>query len=94
MNTLPIPHPDTLFRATSEGGVLLQMQEEIYYGLNTVGARIWELLPPECSRLEALVDRMSETYPDAGRDVLRQDVTELLESLLEAGLVVQPARRE
>ena len=86
-DTLPSHNPDVVFRTVSDGAVLLHTSEEIYYGLNPVGARIWEFLP-DSRDLGHLCERLAEVYPDAGEDQLHQDVTELLDDLRENGLVV------
>jgi hypothetical protein len=64
------------------------MDQEVYFGLNAVGALVWQNLPPVCSDLESLCARLRETYPDVLPDVLRADVAELLAQLLESKLVV------
>lgn len=64
---------------------LLNMKDGVYYGLNPVGARIWELIqkPIKVSGiLEVLVDEY-----DVERDVCQADLMELLEQLLEKELV-------
>lgn len=85
--TLPFPDPAVLFRPVSEGAVLLHVQDEIYFGLNEVGRRIWELLPPESSDLSDLIAALATAYPDVSEATLREDVTELLLQLRDAGLV-------
>lgn len=86
---LPRPHPAVEYSTVSEGAVLLHVETEVYYGLNTVGARVWELLP-EYEALPELCARLSEEYPDAAPGEIERDVAELLELLEEAELVVQP----
>ena len=85
---LPRPHPGVLFKTVSDGAVLLHVEEEIYFGLNDVGARIWQMLPPNCSSIDELCQRMSEAYADVPPEVLRADVLELLAQLEENQLVV------
>jgi len=85
---LPRPHPAAMFRAVSDGAVLLQMEDEVYFGLNAVGARIWQLLPPECSSLEDVCARLRESYPDVAADQILADVNDLLDQLREAKLLV------
>jgi hypothetical protein len=89
-SVLPRPHPAVVFRAVTDGAVLLHMEDEIYFGLNPVGTSIWELLPPACSHLDDLCARLLQKYPDVAPDVLRQDVVELLAQLQESQLVVAP----
>ena len=85
---LPRPHPAVMFREVSDGAVLLQMEDEIYFGLNSVGARIWQLLPPACTSLEDLCARLGEAYPEVPAAQLLADVTELLDQLRESKLLV------
>lgn len=88
---LPTPVPGVLFQALDDGAVLLSPATELYFGLNHVGARVWELLPPATSTLEELCARFREIYPDAG-DTLERDVAALLDQLLTEGLVNAAAR--
>lgn len=85
---LPHPHPAVMFREVSDGAVLLQMEDEIYFGLNEVGSRVWQLLPPTCADLDELCARLGEVYPDVPGDQLLADVTELLDQLREHKLLV------
>lgn len=88
---LPTPHPAVMFREVSEGAVLLQMEEEIYFGLNEVGTRVWRLLPPACSSVDEVCARLVEAYPDAAPEQIRSDVEELLGELRANKLVVEPS---
>jgi hypothetical protein len=85
---LPRPNPTVVFRTVSDGAVLLHMEHEVYFGLNTVGSLVWQNLPPVCSDLESLCARLRESYPDVLPEVLRADVAALLAELLESELVV------
>jgi len=85
---LPRPHPSVIFKTVSDGAVLLHVDEEIYFGLNDVGARIWQLLPPACLDLGDLCTRLAEVYSDVPAEVLRADVVELLNELEANQLVV------
>jgi hypothetical protein len=71
----------------SEGAVLLHVEDEVYFGLNEVGCRIWELLPPESADLADLVSALAAVYPEVSETTLKEDVTELLLQLRDAGLV-------
>lgn len=84
---LPVPDPAVLFRPVSEGAVLLHGDDEVYFGLDEVGAHIWELLPPRSAHLDEVVEALARRYPDVDRATLRQDVADLLDELKEAGLV-------
>lgn len=89
LTTLPTPNPAVVFRALPDGGVLFLTTDEVYFGINPVGAFIWEQLPPVCATLEALCDAVCARFPDAPADQVRADVEELLATFAEAGLVAQ-----
>lgn len=90
VEALPVANPTVVFRPIAEGAVLLSTTDEVYYGLNPVGTRVWELLPPACRTLDELCDQLSSEYRDVSPEIIRADVVELLRSLLAHGLV-QPA---
>ncbi len=84
---LPVPQPKVLFKAMSDGAVLFSTDNEVYFGLNSVGARIWELLPPVCATLDELCTRLSAEYPEVARSIIEADVKELLGDLAAHKLV-------
>lgn len=86
---LPQPNPTVVYCEVEDGAVLLSTEEEAYYGLNAVGARIWALLPPAHETLGSLCDALNQFYPAVSPNTLRQDVLELLTDLLKNGLVMQ-----
>jgi hypothetical protein len=88
---LPRPDPAVVCCEVEDGAVLLSTADEVYYGLNRVGLRIWQLLPPVHRQLDELCDAVARDYPDADRDELRADVEALLSDLLAAKLLVRPA---
>ena len=77
--------PEVLFQEVSGEMVLLDLESEQYFGLDTVGARIWSLMESGASERE-LVDRLLAEY-EVGRETLEKDVAELLDQLAEAGLI-------
>jgi len=77
-----------MYQALQDGAVLFSPSSEIYYGLNHVGSRIWELLPPATRTLDELVDRVAEAYPDAPPERIRRDAQALIADLGVNGLVV------
>jgi hypothetical protein len=85
---LPVPSQSVIYRSLSEGAVLFSTTDEVYFGLNEVGARIWELLPPVSSTLDELVRELSASYPEVELATIRADVVELLSELQSQGLVV------
>jgi hypothetical protein len=85
---LPKPAASVIFRRLPEGGVIYSTSSEIYFGLNDVGARIWELLPPACSTFAEMCDALERAFPDATASLIRRDVTRYLDELMANGLVV------
>src|SRR6185295_13440033 len=65
--------------------VILSLQNGIYYGLNTVGARIWELIqePKTVGELHTLIQQEFEVDPAR----CAQDLEALLEDLSNHGLI-------
>lgn len=85
---LPRPHPAVLFQPVPDGAILLHTEQEIYFGLNSVGVEIWQLLPPECTRVDEACEKLFARYPDVPQETIRADVVELLDGLAEQGLVI------
>jgi hypothetical protein len=87
---LPTARPEVIYQTVEDGAVLLDTAAEIYFGLNPVGAAIWELLPPASQSLDELCAALERRYPDADPEQLRRDVEELLDDLESNGLVSRP----
>ncbi len=84
---LPVADPNVIFKPLPEGAVLFSMKDEVYYGLNPVGMRIWQLLPPAKASLDDLCAALQADYPQVDPAVLRADVVELLGELTSLGLL-------
>lgn len=80
-----IPSPDVLFRELEGEAVMLDMGSERYYGLDEVGARIWQLLERNHD-VETVVTQMLAEY-EVSEEQLRSDLAHLIDDLAEAGLV-------
>ena len=78
--------PDNvLFRQLEDESVLLHLNKEIYYGLDDVGTRMWQLLA-QSETIQAAFEALSEEY-DIEADVLQRDLTGLIENLLAKDLL-------
>jgi hypothetical protein len=77
--------PDVLFRLLGNEGVLLNLRTELYLGLDSVGARMWTVLN-DAPSIQAAYDLLLQEY-DVEPDRLHQDLEELLDRLLEQGLI-------
>ena len=85
---LPHPSPSAIYKEPEEGGVLLSTTDEVYFGVNPVGARIWALLPPVSQTFGELCTALEHQYPQAGSERIRVDAQEFLEALIASGLAV------
>ena len=85
---LPTRNPKVIFKALATGAVLYSTEEEVYFGLNPVGVRVWELLPPAHQTLDEMCRVIASEYPEVGEDVIRADVAELIDELIKLGLVL------
>jgi hypothetical protein len=79
--------PDVLFQEVGGEVVLLNLADESYFGLDTTGARIWQLLAEgrDIGELQQILMDEFEVEPD----VLQADLSRLLAELTEAGLLVE-----
>ena len=66
--------------------VLLHLGTGIYFGLDAVGARIWQLLAEQQSA-EAVVPRLLQEF-EVDEPRLRRDIETLVAQLLAEGLLV------
>ena len=90
---LPNPSPQVIHRALPDGAVLFSTADEVYFGLNAVASKVWELLPPRLSTIGELCAALAAEYPDAPAATIRTDVLELLDQLRENALTVPPPAR-
>lgn len=81
--------PSVLSQRVGDELVLLDINSGMYYGLNEVGARVWQLLS-EGLDVTALVDVLADEY-EASHDTLEADVKKLLEDLGAKGLIAGDA---
>jgi hypothetical protein len=88
---LPTANPSVIFKVVADGAVLFAPGQEIYFGLNDVGARVWQLLPPASASLDELCAHLAAQYPDVPPETIRADVRELLDDLMKQGLVTPPS---
>jgi len=87
---LPVPDPAVIYQSLAEGAVLFSTRDEVYYGMNQVGARIWEALETSAT-WEEVYQKLLIQFPDAGDDLLRTDVQQLVEDLMHNHLLLPPA---
>jgi hypothetical protein len=76
---------DTLINMVDGEAVILSLKSERYFGLNKVGTRMWTALTSNAS-IQAAYDALLAEY-DVEGERLRLDLNDLLEKLLERGLI-------
>jgi hypothetical protein len=74
-----------LYQTLQDEVVLLNMENQQYYGLNDTGARMWKLLM-ELQNLERVTERLDASY-DVDPALLRTDFQRLVSDLLQRGLL-------
>ncbi len=79
------PVSDILFRELAGESVLLDLENERYYGLDEIGTRIWQLLG-EAGRADGLLEAMLQEF-EVGEVRLRQELGDFLHQLADAGLI-------
>jgi len=77
--------PDTLINKIGDEAVLLNLKNECYYGLDSVGASMWTALTAGGTIEDAFNSLMAEYEVDG--ETLRRDLTGLVEKLIDQELI-------
>lgn len=80
-----VPHGDQLSAEIGDEVVILNVESEKYFGLNPVGARIWQLIQDRRPLTEIRDIVLTEFDVDAER--CERDLLHLVDRLREEGLV-------
>jgi hypothetical protein len=84
LNDSIVVSEDVLFRALDDEAVLLDLKTGVYFGLNPLGARIWQLILEKHS-LARVLEVVLREY-DVERSVVETDLLELGLRLCASGL--------
>lgn len=76
---------DVLISNLQEESVILNLQSERYFGLDSIGTRILTVLTSSES-IEAAYEKLADEY-EVDENVLRADLLALVEDLSEKGLI-------
>ena len=76
---------EIIFQELEGEAVLLNMQNGIFFGLNPVAKRMWELLN-ELGQAEEVLKQLLQEY-DASEEQLRKDLVDFIEKLKSKGLI-------
>ena len=77
--------PDVLINVVDGEAVLLDLKSESYFGLDEVGMRMWQVLT-ESASVKAAYETLLAEY-DVEPEKLQHDLEELIQQLVEHGLV-------
>lgn len=80
------PSPTVLSREVGDETVLVDLENELYYSLNTTGALVWSRLISG-NTLPEIIDETAERH-GLTPQTARQDVGTLVDQLLSAGLLI------
>ena len=75
-------------RQVGDETVILHLGSGTYFGLDAVGARVWQLMG-EGKSLDEICDVVLDEY-DVSREDLERDITSLIKDLLAQDLVSKP----
>jgi len=77
--------PNAVTRQVGDETVILHLGSGTYFGLDAVGARIWQLMG-EGKSLDEICDVVLDEY-EVSREDLERDITSLIKDLLAQDLV-------
>lgn len=90
---LPHANPTVIFQKLEDGAVLFAPETEVYFGLNEVGAAIWQLVVAREQSLDGICSELARQHPEVAAATIRADVVELLEQLVDEGLARRASTR-
>jgi hypothetical protein len=76
--------PNVIFRALGDESVILNLDSGVYFGLDEIGTRIWQLL--EQRDVGEVCETLQSEY-DVPAERVEADVTALIDRLSAKGLV-------
>jgi hypothetical protein len=84
-STIVVAVKDQIFSEVAGEVVILHLQQGVYYGLNNVGARIWQLIQ-QPRTVDEVCDLIAQEF-DAPKTQIERDVAALFDDLLSRGMV-------
>lgn len=85
-SSLISPAQNQIASKLSSEAIILNLNSGIYYGLNEVGARIWDLVAEQPYSVDQLRSHLLEEY-DVSPEVCEKDLTAILLELKNAELI-------
>ena len=77
--------PEVLISEVGNESVLLNLRSERYFGLDEIGTRMWKAFT-SAETIQAAYESLLDEY-EVEPELLRRDMSELIEKLLDQGLV-------
>ena len=78
--------PDVVYQEISGETVLLNLKTELYFGLNSMGTRVWECIQANSST-ESIIKTLAEEFEES-EDLIKSDVVNLIQKMDDFGLVL------
>jgi hypothetical protein len=85
-DSIVVAAKDQISTQVDDEAALLNLKTGVYFGLDPMGAYIWQMLREPVS-VRALVARLQEDYSNIDAEIVANDLRFFLEQMLEAGLV-------
>jgi hypothetical protein len=82
--------PGLLVETIDDESLVLDMERNVYFGLNPVALEVWRGLEAGLAPY-AIVDGLTRAYPDIPEDALARDVLSFVEALVSQGLATRAA---
>jgi hypothetical protein len=84
---LPRHKSNVILKEVPGGAILFSTETEVYFSLNLIGVRVWQLLSAEGIALNEVVARIRDDYPEVSEETIAADVRGLVDDLRQHGLV-------
>jgi Coenzyme PQQ synthesis protein D (PqqD) len=81
---------DVIFRVLGDEAVILNLATSKYFGLNSVGTRLWQLIA-EHGSVDKVIEAFRAEY-EVEEKQLRRDLSDLIQQLMQKGLVQSEAQ--
>ena len=80
-------NPDIVYTQIDDDLVMIGPEDSLFYGINSVGTKIWSLLESETLPLHAICERIQQDY-DVTAPICIEDTIRFIESMVAQKIVV------
>ena len=85
-DSIVVAAKDQISTQVDDEAALLNLKTGVYFGLDPMGAYIWQMLHEPVS-VHTLTARLQEDYSNIDAEIVANDLRVFLDQMLEAGLV-------